>query len=632
MATMTKANLKPQNDAARLHREAVQFLQAGKFNEGIARLKKAAKIRPDSANILKDLGTACWQAGRPGDADKYYRAALKYGPQNSFVLSTAGAFFHEQGDNKEAERLLLAAIRIKDDNFEAFNNLGLIYLLQERLDDAESCIARALQLNPLWPNAIYNKGRILAGREDFAGAEATFRHVLQIAPGHAPAMTALGNILRHTDKTDEALTLMYKAVSLFPAGREGWLTLIDCLDFLAKLEEAEDAIAQARKHLPETPEMIFMEAKIARRRGGAKDALAVMEKYLPGMKKTPRNYHYFYELGKLYEKLKMQDKAFTTFQDANNLWAQTDDVKKLNRTEVPQSIKRLTKAYTPAWIKSWTPTPSYEDTPEPVFLVGFPRSGTTLLGQILASHAKIDTADESPALQKAALFAAQTITGKTDTNTQGGITEAFKNIEAKIAPLSPDTIETMRTLFMDTLKEHGRDTSRPLLVDKMPLNLIHTGVIHRIFPKAKFILALRHPCDSVLSCFMQSFEPNSTMMQFTDIENSARFYDQVFSLWEHYRKVMPLNVHTIKYEDIVSDFRPAVEPLLDFLGVEWSDSVLEHDKSAKTRAQTKTPSYSQVTEKIYTTARGRWISYKDHMAPALPILAPWVEKHGYETL
>lgn len=605
---------KEQNDAASLHREAVKFLQSGKFNEGIAKLKKAAKANPQSANILKDLGTACWQAGRPAEADRYYAEALKLGPQNAAVLSAAGAFRHEQGDSAEAEKLLLEAVRLRPEDPEALNNLGIVFLDTDRIDKAQKCIDRALIFNPLWVNALYNKGRILSIQKNFTQAEAVLRRVVQMAPGHAPAMTFLGHVLRQADKCHEAVPFMKRAVEIFPAGHDGWCALIGLYEFMARLDDAEKAIMEARKHISETPEFVFLEAQVARRRGGAKDALAIMEKYRPGMRKTPRNFSFFYELGSMYDKMKNFDEAFSNYSLANELWLQSDPVKEMNKAGLPGRIDKRRAMFTPEWVKTWTPAPPANAKPEPVFLVGFPRSGTTLLGQILSSHAKIDVADECPALKKVM----HAIGSETD------------DYIAALPSLPGSGMEKLHENYIKDLQSYGCDSSRPFIVDKMPLHLMDAGLIYRLFPDAKFILALRHPYDSVLSCFMQAFSPNPAMIQFTDIENSARFYNQVFGLWEQYREVLPLNIHAVRYEDVVGDFHATIEPLLNFIGVEWSDAVLEHDKNAKARVQTKTPSYSQVTEKIYTTSRGRWHSYRKYMEPALPILAPWAGKFGYD--
>ena len=199
---------------------------------------------------------------------------------------------------------------------------------------------------------------------------------------------------------------------------------------------------------------------------------------------------------------------------------------------------------------------------------------------------------------------------------------------ACLAKLTPEEIDAMRRMYFSVHKM-SEDVEGTLFIDKLPLNLLHAGIIKRMFPDAKFILALRHPCDTVLSFFMHELALNRLTVQSLDIEDSARLYDQSFSLWEQYASVLDLDVHAIRYEDVVANFRPTIEALLTYLGVEWTDAVLEFDKTAKARGRIGTPSYHQVTQKLYTRASGRWQRYRTHLEPVLPILAPHAARYGY---
>jgi hypothetical protein len=158
------------------------------------------------------------------------------------------------------------------------------------------------------------------------------------------------------------------------------------------------------------------------------------------------------------------------------------------------------------------------------------------------------------------------------------------------------------------------------------------ATIHRAFPDAKFVFTLRHPCDVVLSCFMQNFHVSEDRVSFLDIGAAAAMYDAVMTQWERCRTVMPLEVHIVRYEDLVSDPEANLRPLVAFLGLEWDEALLEHQRTARERGHIRTPSYAQVTEKLYTRSTGRWEAYRRHLAPALPILAPWVERFGYEPI
>ena len=164
----------------------------------------------------------------------------------------------------------------------------------------------------------------------------------------------------------------------------------------------------------------------------------------------------------------------------------------------------------------------------------------------------------------------------------------------------------------------------------MPLDMVLAGLLHRLFPDARFIFAERHPADVVLSCFITNFRLNDAMANFLDLEDSARFYDLAMTHWQQCRSIFSLDVHELRYEHMVADLEGAVRPLLDWLGLPWDQGMLDHRQTARGRGYVTTASYAQVTEPIYGRAAGRWVRYRDHLEPVLPVLAPWAERLGYE--
>ena len=188
----------------------------------------------------------------------------------------------------------------------------------------------------------------------------------------------------------------------------------------------------------------------------------------------------------------------------------------------------------------------------------------------------------------------------------------------------------LREAYFKELKMHlDQADDGKLIVDKFPLNIGYVGLIHRVFPDAKFILVLRHPCDCVLSCFMQSFKLNDAMMNFLSLEQSAKLYAAIMELWSVYRQKLNLDVHVVKYEDLVQDLEGTCKPLIRFLGLEWDDNLHNYQKTAMDRSWIKTPSYSQVVQPLYKQASGRWTNYRKQMEPVLPVLQPWIEAFGY---
>ena len=163
----------------------------------------------------------------------------------------------------------------------------------------------------------------------------------------------------------------------------------------------------------------------------------------------------------------------------------------------------------------------------------------------------------------------------------------------------------------------------------MPLNIVHVGEIVKVFPNAKFILALRHPCDCILSCFMQNFKLNDSMANFLNIEDTAEMYDLVMTLWKQYINSFSINYHYIKYADVVMDFDKSINNLLNFLELPWSKNVLKFYETAQSRNLINTPSYDQVYKPIYTASKNRWKKYENKIKKVLPKLKPWIDEFKY---
>jgi hypothetical protein len=196
--------------------------------------------------------------------------------------------------------------------------------------------------------------------------------------------------------------------------------------------------------------------------------------------------------------------------------------------------------------------------------------------------------------------------------------------------LTSSDLKRLRKAYLDELKIHvGRSDMNGLVIDKLPLNIRYAGLIHRVFPKAKFILALRHPCDCVLSCFAQNFKLNDTMANFLTLDQSAKFYAAVMGLWRASRNAPNLDVGVVKYEELIEDLRRTCMLLIEFLGLEWDDNLLNYQETARNRGWINTPSHYQVTQPLYKEAIGRWENYREQMQAVLPILEPWIKEFGY---
>jgi energy-converting hydrogenase Eha subunit C len=190
-------------------------------------------------------------------------------------------------------------------------------------------------------------------------------------------------------------------------------------------------------------------------------------------------------------------------------------------------------------------------------------------------------------------------------------------------------LEEARSAYFSELDASVEPAVDGLAVDKMPLNLLALPYIHSLFPDARVVLSQRHPCDAVLSCFMQGFALNSAMACFLDIADAAAAYDAIMTVWTRSREVLPLRVHTTVYEQLIDDPERELRALIDFLGLDWQDQLLDHRKTALGRGAIGTPSYDQVVQPLRASSISRWKNYEKQLEPVLPVLLPWAERLGY---
>jgi len=318
-------------------------------------------------------------------------------------------------------------------------------------------------------------------------------------------------------------------------------------------------------------------------------------------------------LAKCYDRTGDYQNAFNYFLKANDL---SPKIKKMNfhdKNRYLSEVEKRKNFFTQKNIQKWKTTKLINKRSDPVFLVGFPRSGTTLLDTILRSHPLVEVFEEKPSVNKLV-------------NYLNKISDEKLELLKKI---SETEIETAKKIYFDFLDGQTVNKDAKIYIDKLPLNIIHIGEIYRIFPNSKFILSVRHPLDCVLSCFMQDFELNDAMANFLNLKDTAKLYDSVMKLWFQYISIFKINYHQVKYENLVNNFQNTVKLVFKFLGLPWDDLVLNYSATAKKRDKISTPSYNQVIKPLYSHADGRWKNYEAQMSNVYPVLNQWIAKFDY---
>lgn len=568
----------------------------------VQHLRAHAALAPEDPAVAANLATALIKLGDDAAALDVVAGATI----NS--LARIEGYIHQEHKNSEAA---IAAYRraVANDpaDFHTWNNLANVLASIEAFDEAVEAFENAINLSPDTIEIYLNLAAMLIQADRNEPRLATLQAACQRAPEDPRVLTELGLALGALDRHEEAVEPLAKAVSLY--FERGDNTLRDAhieygvlLEMLNRVDELNQLVVRCDAAGMKEAELAFLKAWSSRRQGDFAQA-ALFADQIPDTINPVRTAQLRANIA---DRMGDTQTAFAEFERMNAIALDIHGPAK-SQQNYRSRVEQDTAFWTAERLARLTAVRPASDTPDPVFLVGFPRSGTTLLDTILMADPRLHVMEELAALSRA---------------------EGKRSAE-KLAELTDDQVAEMRQRYFESVDilAPGRGDRR--IVDKHPLSMARIPVIHRLFPKAQIILAERHPVDVVLSCFMANFQLDGAMRSFTTIEEAARTYDAVFSAWENAVEHLPLDTRRVRYERLVRDAESEMRPVIEWLGLDWNSDLLDTEKTARERGRIKTASYSQVTEPIYTFAVERWKRYASQLAPVLPVLEPWVRRMGY---
>ncbi|MCW8925539.1 MAG: sulfotransferase, partial [Xanthomonadales bacterium] len=545
-------------------------------------------------------------------AESVYRDLIKNDPLHADTQHMLGIVCLDRGQLQEAEQYFCDAIALDDKQANFHSNLGIALSAQNRVEEAYESFQRALKLHPRHLAALSNAATALLSMGRIDEAKPLCSRILAINPDDANARRNMAAALIAEGDVRAAITLLREGLEIDAHNFGLLVQLASALELVNQLDEASTAIDKAESIQPGNARVSLIGGLIARRQGNHEIAQKRLRSAIAQGLELKEEIEAFNQLGLALDAMG-DAAAFDAFERSNKGMIRFVGEQNLNGGAFLQEVAALKKFFTEEKLTALGKRFAPDDDFEPVFFVGFPRSGTTLMEQVLKAHPKLITTDE-----RSPLYAVS----REVQSSGGGYPKGLDRVGS-------NDVKRLRQRFHDFCRDNIGDLGDKQLVDKTPLNIVNLALAKLLFPRAKIIVALRDPRDVCLSCFMQKFEMNYAMANFLDIKTTGLAYEAVMGLWMHYRTLLTGSWMEYRYEDLVEDFDDTVSQVLEFIGVGWHEDVKNYRQAAKQRAIT-TPSYRDVTAPIDNHAVARWRRYEHDLAPISPLIDPFVETFGYK--
>jgi tetratricopeptide (TPR) repeat protein len=543
---------------------AEQALRNNRRPEAILIYQEVSALADRDAGLHYQLGNLVTNIGDIGRAAEHYQIACDESPDNTDYLSALGIALQNSGEPVRSFEALQRALGLNPDQPSALHAMGVHYLHRSQNQQAVDCLQRAAELKP---------------------SDAAIR-------------TNLATALMPLDRYEEAIEHANKAIKLDPSDERAHYTLCKALTETGQMEEttkhlrktirqhrnfgpAYDLLARVKKFTAEDDEIV-------------RSAEAALKQGMPPL----HRYSLHFALGKMHADRGDYDKSFEHYQQANNLQDPGIDLKRDT-----QLVREIKTAFDEKWLRA---SASHGNPSEqPVFIVGMPRSGTTLMEQMIAAHPDAEGAGELYTIGQIA----ELVFPRKDKR------QIRRQVQEN---LTAEKCQEFAEIYLNVLNE-GREGAKRI-VDKMPSNFLFVGLIELLFPKATIIHAVRNPMDTGLSCYRQNFAHLYWSNKLESIADFYALYRETMKFWE--RVLPPGRMVRIEYEKLVEDPETEGRRLLEACGLEWDAEVLEFFRKGRA---VRTASIAQVRQPIYKSSKRSWVKYGKHLEPMARRMAPFLQ-------
>ncbi len=567
------------DNADALHYCGIVALQKGEFTEAVELIRAAIEIQPGTASTHSNLGNALMAVGQIDAARQSYQRALEIEPDQPHVLANLGNAFSQLHEPDQAIQAYQAALHANPQLIDVHVNLAQVELAKGLKERARSSINRARQLAPDSSRVNLTAANILFSLGDKHQAETLFRAIIAAEPTAHPAHVNLGNLLRQDGRTDESLSHYARAIAISPGFAEAHYNRGLALQDIGDLTAARQCFRRAISIQPDYGNAFRALSLLGQYEHTKADTAAMLALVANADTSTEQKKHVAFALGKALEDLADYKSAYRYYTLGNAL----------HRASIHYDIQaderlfdQIRETFTPTLLDSLRVPPESGEKRHPIFIVGLPRSGTTLIEQILASHSQVFGAGEVDLL----LAAIAEVIPLTD-----GI-----NYTQAMPHITPLQLSEIQKRYLQALFSLAPGILT--VTDKLPMNFLHIGMISLLFPQATIVHCRRDPLDTCLSIFKHYF-PASGHDYGYDVDELARYYRRYSELMDHWKDTLPGRIHEVRYESLIMDQERVTRELLAACELGFEPECLNFHETSR---RISTLSAAQVRKPIYRNA------------------------------
>jgi tetratricopeptide (TPR) repeat protein len=583
------------------------LVEQGRPEEALPVLRSATRLDPSLERAHLYLGKALALLGKGKEADVAFE---KYFELNPVGKTLALAAEHQlAGRLKEAKAMCGDVLRADAENVDALRMMGTIAFTESRPADAERYLRQSVALAPDFVGAIIDLAQVLKDEGRFEDAIGNFRRAIELEPGNVKAQFLLGSALAPSALTYEAIEAYQRTLELRPGHVGAHLGLGHVLKTVGRQKEAVDSYRECIRLRPDNGATYWSLANLKTYSLSSADIEEMISQLEDGDANKESEVNFLFALAKATEDREEFDLAWQYYEKGNTERRMTEYYDPVRAEVMNDKVIETFDAELLAELGGQ----GHAD-PAPIFVLGLPRSGSTLIEQILASHSQVEGTSELPYVGHAM--------NSLNLNRADGI-----NYPEAVRELGANNLKLLGQKYLRDAQMH-RTEGAPRFIDKMPNNFPSVGFIKLILPNAKIIDARRHPLDSCLSCYRQLFARGQSFTY--DLTDIGEYFLEYQRLMDYWHEVLPGQVLTVQYEDVIQDFENQLGRLLDFCDLPWEESCA---RFYETDRPVRTASSEQVRQPVHSKSINFWRNFEDNLDELITVLEPVRDRYRqYETI